>query len=117
MKKMTDYDKGLKEATIELTSALKAVDGALEKMKRYGVTSYILDSSFSGGTSPTVCVRNGIKELAEIMGVKINLKADWLGKPDGLRCTTHGVQFWQTTKREVDHYEPRRKEAKQPDAG
>lgn len=31
MKKMTDYDKGLKEATIELTSALKAVDGALEK--------------------------------------------------------------------------------------
>ena len=31
MKKMTDYDKGLKEATIELTSALKAVDGALER--------------------------------------------------------------------------------------
>ena len=31
MKKMTDYDKGLKEATIELTSALKAVDGALGK--------------------------------------------------------------------------------------
>lgn len=31
MKKMTDYDKGLKEATIELTSALKAVDGALKK--------------------------------------------------------------------------------------
>lgn len=106
---MNEYDKGLKDAVIELTAAMHSVDEAQKKMKEYGVTSFLWDCVGSGkGFPPRVILKNGIKELADIMGAKVTEKPDWTGRKNGLRCMTHGVRFEQDTKMEVEHYEPRR---------
>lgn len=118
MAQLSEYDKGLRDAVKELTAGMKAVDAAKEKLKQYGVTAYYIDCHSAGKSfPPSVAVHNGIKELAEIMGVTVKDRRDWAGRIDGLECVTHGVKFSQKTLKEVEHYEPRREEKKDVEAG
>lgn len=108
---MTDeeWNKGLKEAVKELTDAMHKVDAAQEKLRMYGIDSYLWDPHGSvPGFPPRVCIRNGIKELADIMGCKTKDKISWNGKAEGLTCMTHHVQFEQTTMQETYIYRPRK---------
>lgn len=117
MAQLSEYDKGLKDAVKQLTAAMHAVDEAREKLEQYGVTAYYIDTKGAGKSfPPSVAVNNGIKELAEIMGVTVKDKHDWAGRIDGLECVTHGVKFSQKTLKEVEHYEPRREEKKDAEA-
>jgi len=119
MGNLSEYDKGLKEAVIELTEAIHAANSAQKKLERFGVTSYVLHvDDYGKSDPPRVILRNGLKEMAEIMGVKVHdQRPSWNGKICGIECMTHAVKFTQDTRKEIMHYEPRRKEKAESNAG